>query len=373
MMQLNNVTKMLAAYTLGVEPSGRESLVVAVKGTYSLLSTGEQPQLAEEQLPLFMADTFTGEPGHSAPIFEADFAPRKPSCDVLLAGSAWAPGGRPAARVTVGIRIGRWKKVFAVVGNRQWTTGLSGAGLGSTSPAPFAQMPISYDVAFGGTDTFHKDPAKHRAFMANPVGRGWHYHVDGKYVEGTPLPNTEELDRPVDTPNASYEPMAFGPVGRGWSPRLPLAGTYDLNWIDNVFPFLPPDFREEYHQAAPVDQQIPFPVVPQDVTLLNLTPGGRLEFRMPRIEVPVVFFHRDGGHREVLAVLDTIALLPDENVFCLVWRASVPLKRSIFEVTDIVVGKMTPAWFHARQLGKQYFPSLDALAKTRADEAEEAV
>ena len=46
-----------------------------------------------------MADTFTGEPGFSAPVYEVDFAPRKPRCDVLLVGSAYAPEGRPATRV----------------------------------------------------------------------------------------------------------------------------------------------------------------------------------------------------------------------------------------------------------------------------------
>ena len=53
--------------------------------------------------------------------------------------------------------------------------------------------------------------------------------------------------------------MSFGPVGRGWHPRLGYAGTYDQNWLDNVFPFLPADFRDDYYQAAPADQQIASP------------------------------------------------------------------------------------------------------------------
>jgi hypothetical protein len=372
-MRLNNTTRMAAAYTLGVDPAGRESVVVAVKGTFSLPRNGERPQLMEEQRPLLMADTFTGEPGRSAPVFEADFAPRKPLCDVLLVGSAWAPGGKPAERVAVGLKIGQLKKVFAVVGDRVWTSSLSGVGIAATSPQPFVQKAISYDVAFGGLDDFHEDPGQHQAFMANPVGRGWHYHLEHKYLDGTPLPNTEELDRKVDKPNGSYVPMSFGPVGRGWSSRLPLAGTYDQNWIDNTFPFLPPDFRDEYYQAAPVTQQTSIPDGPIDVSLANLTKDGRVDFTIPAVEVPVIFFHREGGHREVRAALDTITFLPDQGVFTLVWRASVPLKRTILEVADIVVGKMTPAWWRARGLGKRYYPSLDSLAQTRAREAEETV
>ena len=33
--------------------------------------------------------------------------------------------------------------------------------------------------------------------------------------------------------------MSFGVIGRNFKSRFPLAGTYDQNWMDNVFPFLP--------------------------------------------------------------------------------------------------------------------------------------
>src|SRR6185295_17685140 len=99
-------------------------LIVVVKGTFRLPKTGEDVRLHDEQLPLTMADTFTGEPGFSAPCDEIDFAPRKHRCDVLLLGSAHAPQGRPTTRVAVGLRIGKWKKTFAVVGTRSWDSGV---------------------------------------------------------------------------------------------------------------------------------------------------------------------------------------------------------------------------------------------------------
>ena len=77
-MELINATRMTAAYTMGMEPSGRELLVVVIKGTFELPHTPDQPlHLAAEQLPMVMADTFTGEPGFSAPLYEVDFAPCK--------------------------------------------------------------------------------------------------------------------------------------------------------------------------------------------------------------------------------------------------------------------------------------------------------
>ena len=62
-MELLNATGMEAAYTMGMEPSGRELLVVVVKGIFLIPKNGEPPELAEERQPLVMADTFAGEPG----------------------------------------------------------------------------------------------------------------------------------------------------------------------------------------------------------------------------------------------------------------------------------------------------------------------
>ena len=62
-MELINATLMLAGYTMGIEPSGRELLVVVIKGTFHLPRNGEEVRLHEEQLPLVMANTFTGERG----------------------------------------------------------------------------------------------------------------------------------------------------------------------------------------------------------------------------------------------------------------------------------------------------------------------
>ena len=122
-----------------------------------------------------MADTFTGEPGFSAPVYEVDFAPRKPRCDVLLLGSAYAPGGRPVdARARSGCASGRWR--------RRSTSSATASGSAASpasrasAPQPFTAMPISYDVAFGGADQQQRDPAEHDAYLANPVGRGLHKH-----------------------------------------------------------------------------------------------------------------------------------------------------------------------------------------------------
>ena len=367
-MDLLNSTGMLAGYTMGMKPDGREMLVVAIKGTFTIPKPGEKPQLAEQQIPLIMADTFTGEPGFSAPLYEVDYAPIRRRCDVLLNGSAYAPHGRPARMVQVGLKLGAFIKTFNVVGERYWKAGIT---IAPSQPAEFTVMPISYDNAFGGLDNFHQDKNKHSAYMRNPVGKGFHQLLDNYLVDGAPMPNTEEVNRSIQTPNDDYKPMAFGPVGRGWSPRLPYGGTYDQDWIDNTFPFLPADFNEAYYQAAPEDQQIPYPKGGEEVVLVNLSPEGRVAFSLPTIDVPVVFFRKKGERHETQAVIDTVVIEPDKGIFSLTWRASLPLKKNMFEIPQVLVGKMSRGWWRARELGKTYYPSLAHLVKANKSEVEE--
>lgn len=365
-MQLINATRFQAAFTLGVEKSGRERLLVVVKATYRLPREGELPVLSDAQLPLALADAFSGDPATSAPLQEADFAPVKQYCDVLLIGSAYAPNGAPATRVPVGLRVGAWTKQFAVVGERSWSA--SATGLRATAPAPFTRMPVSYDVAFGGTDARDPDPRKHVWFRANPVGRGYHPRPGSAHLDGLPLPNTEELDRPVTRPDADYLPMAFGPVGRGWSQRLPFAGTYDQAWLDRRHPLLPEDFDERYYQSAPADQQIALPRKPMPVALANLTADGVRRFEMPCPAVPITFFPIRGDHETLPGQLDTIVFEPDQERFSLVWRASRALRDSVHEIAHVTVGEMTRGWWRARQSRKRWYPSLADVVRLAADE-----
>jgi hypothetical protein len=132
--------------------------------------------------------------------------------------------------------------------------------------------------------------------------------------------------------------MAFGPVGRGWEPRIGFAGTYGQKWIDEEFPFLPADFDERYYQTAPDDQQIPITSGEQTVTLLNLTPEGRRTFRIPAFKSAIEIHPRAGAKETSPLTLDTVLLEPDDSRVCLIWRHSRLLKRDIFEIRDVIVG-----------------------------------
>lgn len=363
-MELINATRMVTGYTMGVEPSGRELLVVVIKGTFVLPRPGEAVRLHDEQVPLLMADTFNGAPGFSAPLHEADFAPRKHHCDVLLAGSAHAPDGRPVTRARVGLHVGPMHKSFDVVGHRVWEAGLG--AVRASLPLPFETMSLSYGCAFGGIDESSEDPAEHSAYGPNPVGRGYRKRLKASWVDGAPLPNTEESGILVDAPDGAFRPMAYGPVGRGWPQRACHAGTYDQAWLDHGFPFPPADFDERYYQAAPLDQQIPIPEAALEVRLENLTPDGLRHFALPFFEAPIHVFPKNNARREdLVARLDTIVFEPDQERFTMQWRVARPLRDNMFEVSQVLVGRKGEDWWQARD--EMTFPIRVVSAPADAD------
>jgi len=354
-MRFTNATRLPAAWTLGFQQDGRELLVVVVKATYALPPTGGEAALAADQQPLVEEDRFSGEPGHSAPVLETDYAHRKPACDVLLVGSACAPSGRRVTRLVVGLQVGSMAKQFAVVGPRIWQRGIGGVRAGE--PQPFEKLRLTYDVAFGGTDRTEEKEGRTDTYETNPVGCGFGRHSEA--VAGRPLPNTEVLGETVSSPRGSYAPMAFSPVGRNWLPRRRWAGTYDADWLENVAPLWPADFDERYFQAAPPEQQTPYPRGGETVVLHNLTPDGHRAFRLPAHPMPVIFIPHRGMDARREAVLDTILIEPDAERFSLTWRTTLPLARSVFDVEETVVGDMPLGWHRARQFpAKRYYSSL---------------
>lgn len=366
-MNFENQTKYPAGWTLGFEPDGRELLVVVVKATFGIPDDGSPPKPNQEQVPLTEADEFTGEPGYSATLYESDYAHRKPFCDVLLNGSAYAPAKRPAERVTVSLQVGSMKKAFNVLGDRRWDRIMMQNT--PSLPVPFMQKKISYDNAFGGTDADIGDKHPVKTYALNPIGVGYYPISSGKQLEGKPLANTEEIGHPVRAAKTgNFRPMSFGALGRNFLSRLQFAGTYDRDWLDRHAPFWPDNFDYRYFQAASQDQRIAHPKGGEPVILKNLTPQGITAFALPAFEVPVLLIaHRDKP-RQVVPIVDTLLFEPDLHRFTLTSRISLPLKRNCFELKDVVIGETLKRRQRRQRAGnKPYFKGLAQFTKTKKD------
>lgn len=335
-----NHTACAADYTTSHNQAGSECLVIIIKGSYRIPLGSEVAELLPRQVPITLADTSTGDPGCSAPEYECDLSLGKSMVDILLLGSAYAPKGIEAGCVPVGLRVGTWTKKFNVFGQRVWRTHLLGAIAHTSKPTPFVKQVISYDIAFGGGGSVHKQGAQ--AYGMNPVGLG--YFPIANHADGNPVSQTELLDDPVTNPARHYQPMSFGPIGRSWDQRACYAGTYDERWLTQSYPFLPADFDVKYFQSAPADQQVAEIVGGETVVLVNLShpalsPSGRLEFKLPDLFMPVTTTAQDGTIETVAARVDTLLIEPDKQCFSIVWRVVTELHNDVLRFKRVEVGE----------------------------------
>lgn len=342
---------LIADITTAIDKAGQEHLLVVAKGSWTF-AHGKAPRPIAA-VPLQYADVHTGEPGLSAPLYESDFSLHKPRCDVIFNASAHAPGGKPVTELAVGYRIGAHQKGLRVLGERVWEKLLAACAPGK--PVPFTEMPLHYGKAFGGARPCgkHQEQELFDTFEQNPAGIG--YSPTASDAKGLPMPCLETLDQRITRPDGNYPPAALSPVARNWLPRRRYGGTYDDRWKRDIFPFLPEDFDERFHQCAPEDQQMDYPKGGEEVVLLNLMRGHpEVRFKLPRLDkVPVRVLMSDYRVEQPRVVVDTLYFEPDEARFSVVWRASVPLKRRIQDVKTVAVGGICKNWWDAKIIGAE--------------------
>lgn len=348
-----NSTKLAAGYAPGRLKSGQLCLVVVAKATYDFPEEQGKPlKLAREQVEPLSADIPSGDPETTPALLENDYAPFKPQCDVIVLGSAHAPDNEPSTKVRVGVQLGGWSKQFDVLGDRYWLKGMT--GWQPSKPEPFVQKPLSWMIAYGGTDPYKEGQIK--TFPSNPSGIGYWHRLDNR-LQGMPVPSTEQPGKPIKNPGGHYLPQGFGPVGRHWIPRRNYAGTYDEQWKKERAPYLPADFDERYYQCAPEDQQRPYLTGAEPITLLNLVPEGMFQFRLPtRLSISTSAQMADGSRVIEPAHADTLIIDADQRKVMVVWRAHFPVKQGLNEYQTLLVGKPTPGWERARLAGKFYVP-----------------
>src|SRR6516225_1497216 len=254
--------------------------MVVVKATFNVLPNGET-EPAEAQEPPLRSPRHYGEPGVSSLRYEADLLGLKRRTDVLINGSAYAVAGRPVFSLDIRFTLGGIDKRLRIFGDRIWERSVLGVARLS-SPRPFDVMPIRYERSFGGWDRRAEDPREHRFEPRNPVGTGF----ARKEVNciGLSAPNVEYPNQLIEFWRHRPTPAGLGAIECHWSPRRELAGTFDERWRRERFPLWPNDFDAHYNNTAPIDQQTArFLRGGEQVELVNLTPAGRLAFKLPRI------------------------------------------------------------------------------------------
>lgn len=326
MWAVENNTPYAAERTWVRDRDGAHHWIVVVKATFDIANDGKL-RLADEQPEPLHAPEYWGEPGLSSVRYEADLVAKKPGTDLIVNAHAHASKGKPARSVDVAVRIGALTKSLVVHGTRVYTNSIG--GLGTSKAVPFTSKPITYEWAYGGSDTEDPDPRNQLIDMRNPVGKGVAKRTSR-------LVNTPAhcVEYPKGKP-AKTGPAGFGAIASYWSPRLELAGTYDAKWVDTRKPLLPADYDERFVLCAPADQRLPQHLRGgEKITLLNMTPEGLLSFELPTTDFTfsTYFTTRIETHPGKLV---GVTIDAEEKRLMMTWQASLAVNAPETDYLDI--------------------------------------
>jgi hypothetical protein len=378
-MELANRTMFPVLAFRSMDRRDREFHVVVMRAT---LDIGDDGLLhpSREQTPIAVADEYFGEVNKSSVRSESDLAPFKPGCDVILNATAHAPGGMPSLGFVVEVKIhvpARKKedtgspildKRLVVTAPRSWEADRRGRWTLREPVKPITSLPLHYEYAFGGECRVNLDdpdgnsvdarfrltaqqrsrhpdgperaPLAHTVCPCNPVGLGCadDWYLKAKKVRSLPAPQVDSPQDPVAVLGRSYAPQGFGVITKAWGQRLKLAGTYDDEWLEKRWPYLPEDFDMAYWNGANPDMLTPHLRGDETVTLSNLTPEGKLTFSLPGYFAAVKVRYTDGNTVYFSARLDTLLIEPDTKKVILVWRAVFP----VYPEIDVVEALSLP-------------------------------
>lgn len=332
MLQLRNRSPFAAQIFPLCDREGVETLVVVVKGTFTI---GSPATVADEQRPLVLADEYWGDPETTSLAAASDAHLPKPGTDVVVVGEACAPGERPVTVLDIGVGI-RDRQVQAQVhGDRYWTEGVG--GVRPSRARPFVRVPVRYERAFGGRHV--PDPTKptYLAEPTNPVGLGFRGKRSVDELLGQPVPNIDDPRKPLRALGERPTPVGFGPVAPSWKPRVSFGGTYDALWHKTRAPFLPKDFDPRFFNIAPPALTLLDGLQGGDrVAVIGFHPSGTQRFALPSCELEATVTIAGADVRPALR-LDTVVLEPTDERFSLTWRAAVPVDKKLLRVEQVDV------------------------------------
>lgn len=267
--------------------------------------------------------------------YPGDVCARKPGTDVVVVGSACGRDGEEHTRLDVLLRVGPIEKALAVFGPRVWFKSVGHYEL--TPPQPFVAQELRWEGAYGGMDL--EDPEKTADDPRNPLGRG--VVADPARLQHAIAPWIEDPRDPIQSDASRPAPVGVTAIPPFFASRLRWAGTMDQAWQDERFPLRPTDFDERFHQVAPEDQVVPGHLAGGErVQMLNLSPEGALDFRLPRREL-VATARTEVGDERASMTLDTVLLEPTDMRLEMVWRAAfrAPPRYKDLRAIEVVGGR----------------------------------
>ena len=326
MLQLKNNTPFVSAFTVFPNEDGMDTLYIMVKATFVI---GAQWTLADPQIGLQQGDEYWGDPSKTSLRLSSDYHIGKPSTDILMIGSAYAPAQRPIRQMDVGLQVGSVSKIVRVFGDRFWNRDQI------TQPEPFVTMPLVYERAFGGQDFV--DGLIRDTETKNPVGCGFAGRKHLTEVNGLALPNLECPKQLIRHFNDRPEPACFAPIAPNWQPRASFAGGYDDVWQQTRAPYLPDDYSPRFMNVAPPDLIYPdYLRGGEPVKIIGMNTAGDLVFSLPHVNLSNKVLIAEQEFSAPFN-METLLLDPNHLKLSMVWRAALPCDKKLTKIKHISV------------------------------------
>lgn len=316
-MPVRNNTPFAARSFGDLHRDGMRMAVVCVRSSYHFATDGAL-HLANRQ-ETALNDIYEGD-SHRTPLVRVgDLIPYKPSADVTVLGTAYAPAGRPAKRWEVAIQVGDHRVPLRVHGPRRWEPSLKMIKptwrLGPSDPV--TSVPLDYRLAAGGRFVGDADGA---VDPRNPIGPGILHAQWSRFGQSLRAPQIDAVHAQVGDPFATPQPQGFGPIPPFWLWREKHLGTRDEAWQRERCPRMPADLSYRFFQTAHANLILPRLVGDEAVRLDGLVPGGgSLAFALP--SVALVAHHQWHDGRRVAARLTLDGLHLDLRVPEGPWKA----------------------------------------------------
>ena len=306
-------------------------LLIVLKGTWTIEGNG-MLQIADAQMPIQLSPLYHGKPGSSSLRYDTDIVLEKPGTDCVLIGHAWAPN-TGASHVDVTFAVGPVSRQARVFGERSWMKGGMRAAAISKG-APFEKLPLTWEHAFGGSDTSRRNPADHEFCLENPVGRGMVSGRSDLDIERRLLPNIENPADLIQKPNQRPTPWGFGMIAPYWQPRAGYAGTYDESWRKHLSPLPPADLDPRFYSSAAPGLCTSNHLTGAEHVFVEGASQQGVRFQLPAIRPRVK--SRCGPHENVITLqLDTLIVEPDEDRVVLVWRGYMNIHGKVHEIDTV--------------------------------------
>lgn len=332
-MSLVNATSAIAMDVPTYDARGRHVLVVVLKSTF-VVHPSKALVLADAPAPVRLADVPWDPERESSVRLPTDLVVEKAATDVVVVGSAFSR--KPVTRLDLLVRVGRVDAPLVVHGPRVFRGSVGGAvGIGPAEP--FVEVPVVYELAFGGTVLPERDVADER----NPIGVGVARRPSD--LHGRPAPRIEHPERPHRDAADQHPPMGYGATSPHWLPRREHAGTFDASWRATRMPLLPADHDARFENLAHPSLQVggergPFLDPGTAVAIQGMRLEGPLTFALPD-EKLVVHGRWDHRKESIRPGIDTVVVEPTTARVEVVRRAVFPIGRGAQSLREVRVDR----------------------------------